>query len=180
MQRNILLLAAATALGAAAVAPQEAHAQEGNRRAVRPFGTDVYRPFLRAGDVATVLIEGNRTTNLDLYVASPGGELVAHDDDPRLDACVAQFRAREDGPYTVEVRNLGAASNVYSIVIDRAGPVPSYPAPGVVDPVPDPEAPRFPDLGEALAPLLPPHPGSYDAPAPPAPTWTPEGPASPF
>lgn len=66
----------------------------------------------RRGEWASVFIEGDGDTDLDLYVYDPSGTLVVMDDD-NLDVCLAQWVPQRTGVYTIKVVNRGNVYNDY-------------------------------------------------------------------
>ena len=82
---------------------------------VRAHGTDTFEPMLfRGGEKARVVIDGDRDTDLDLYVYDMGGNLVASDDDD-TDYCIAEWWPNGTRYYKVVVKNRGSVYNVYTL-----------------------------------------------------------------
>jgi hypothetical protein len=93
-----------------------ARADGGNVTRVRAGGTDVYTRYWSAGNTVRIAVSGDGDTDLDLYVYSPGGNLIAKDDD-NSDDCIVQFRSPYSGYYTIKVVNRGSVYNQYTIVV---------------------------------------------------------------
>jgi len=79
--------------------------------------THTFTRFLAAGEVTSVYVEGDGTTDLDIYVYDPYGRLVTKDDD-NSDVCVVNFTAWARGNYTFRLVNRGAVYNDYDIYFD--------------------------------------------------------------
>ncbi len=103
-------------LGALVAGPQAAFAQMAPRVSdVRAFATDTWRIWVVAGQVYSVVVNGDGDTDLDLFVSDPYGWLGVDDD--RTDYCVVRFRARTTGYIDVRIRNLGSVYNRYVITV---------------------------------------------------------------
>ena len=72
---------------------------------------------LARGESVEVTVEGDTTTDLDVYVYDPFGNLVAKDDDS-IDYCLVDFWAQYSGAYTIKVVNRGSIYNDYDIEFD--------------------------------------------------------------
>jgi len=79
--------------------------------------SDRYQVTFIGGRIATIVVSGDGSSDLDLFVRDEYGNLVGSDTDPD-DDCIVQFRPRWTGRYTIEVRNLGSVSNRYAISVD--------------------------------------------------------------
>jgi hypothetical protein len=85
---------------------------------VNAHSTDRFDPItFRAGQDATVIVQGDGDTMLHLRVFDQGGHLV-DDDTCQYDRCVADFTPRWTGPFTITVENLGSVYNNYSMVAE--------------------------------------------------------------
>ncbi len=67
-----------------------------------------------ASQLAEVVVSGDRTTDLDLYVYDENGNLIASDTD-YSDQCYVSFRPRWSGWFRIKVLNRGSVYNDYSI-----------------------------------------------------------------
>jgi hypothetical protein len=113
--RKLILAAVAAVVGVQGVGlagaipgPRE------NTTRVTARGTDRYEIVFRGGEVTRIVVDGDRTTDLDLYVYDENGNLVAKDDD-NTDYCVVSFTPRWTGKFTVRVVNRGSVWNQYKI-----------------------------------------------------------------
>jgi hypothetical protein len=73
---------------------------------------DTYKVALRGGEVTTVVVSGDGSTDLDLYVYDQFGDLVAKDDD-LTDQCAVRFFVPGKAVYTIKVVNNGRVPNRY-------------------------------------------------------------------
>ena len=79
-------------------------------------GTARHGPYpFAAADFAEVYVEGEGTSNLDLFVRDAQGRLVCADTD-LSDIAHCGWRPAEAGDFTVIVRNLGTAANRYALM----------------------------------------------------------------
>jgi hypothetical protein len=107
-----LMAGAATLLAAPEGGPKTARTQ------VDAYSTDRFNPItFRAGEEATVIVQGDGDTGLHLRVYDQGGHLV-DDDTCRYDRCVATFTPIWTGPFTITVENLGSVYNEYSMLAE--------------------------------------------------------------
>jgi hypothetical protein len=98
---------------------------QANANAASDFGryrlpANMIHTFTRSliyGQTVDVTVEGDGTTDLDVYVYDPYGRLVAKDDDD-VDFCLVDFGARYTGAYTIKVVNRGSIYNDYDIEFD--------------------------------------------------------------
>jgi hypothetical protein len=81
---------------------------------VAGYSTDVFTLTFRGGEDAVVAIDGDNTSDLDLYVYDENGNLIGADTDGS-DLCVVRFHPRWTGPFRIEVRNMGRNGNRYEI-----------------------------------------------------------------
>jgi hypothetical protein len=79
-----------------------------NARSKHTFRTISFR----GGESASVYIEGDGDTDLDLYVYDLRGRLVAMDNDPS-DVCLAEWVPQRTGVYIIKVVNHGNVYNEY-------------------------------------------------------------------
>jgi hypothetical protein len=73
-----------------------------------------YTLWFRANEVARVVVDGDGSSDLDLFVYDEYGNLVASDTD-YTDYCVATWVPRWTGRFLVRVVNRGVDANVYEI-----------------------------------------------------------------
>ena len=118
MTRSLMrrLTAALTMVGILATG-SVAVAAESEVRRVPAFGTHTWNVQVFAGTPVHVTIDGDRDTDLDLYIYDQTGRLVAVDDD-LTDYCIGRFTPRFNGTVRVEIRNLGRVYNEYEIIVD--------------------------------------------------------------
>jgi hypothetical protein len=104
---------------AGAAGTMRAGAFDGSKSAVTSVNAnarDTFRPIVfRGGELASVMLKGDGDTDLDLYIYDEAGTLVAKDDDG-MDLCIARWRPRWTGSYTIVVRNRGTVYNRYVMV----------------------------------------------------------------
>ena len=113
------LLSALFAAVVAAAAPPQATADDlFTRDVVRAQSTDVFHVDFFSGRPARIVVDGDRDTDLDLYVYDENGNLIASDTD-RTDYCIAGWTPRWTGTFRIEVQNLGRVYNRYSLSISR-------------------------------------------------------------
>ena len=67
-----------------------------------------------ANERATIVVTGDGSTDLDLYVYDENSNLIARDED-YSDDCVVNFIPRWTGQYVVKIVNRGGISNTYAI-----------------------------------------------------------------
>lgn len=80
---------------------------------LRALNTHTFQTIsFRRGESASVYIEGDGDTDLDLYVYDQRGRLVAMDDDS-LDVCLAEWVPQRTGIYIIKVVNRGNVYNDY-------------------------------------------------------------------
>jgi hypothetical protein len=63
-----------------------------------------------AGKEAVITVRGEKKTDIHLFVYDAAKKLVGKDDSPGPE-CDLTFTAKEAGPYTIEIRNLGPGEN---------------------------------------------------------------------
>ena len=81
---------------------------------VAAYDTDVFNVGFYGGESATVIIDGDRDTDLDLYVYNEFGTLIGSDTDG-TDICVVRFTPGWTGSFRIVVQNLGSVYNQYEI-----------------------------------------------------------------
>lgn len=69
------------------------------------FGYDDYRVSFAAGKTANIVVQGDDSSDLDLFVYNAKGEVVCSDEDG-TDDMVCSWVAK-GGNYTIRIRNLG-------------------------------------------------------------------------
>ena len=74
-----------------------------------------HRIDFAGGEPAVVYVSGEGGSDLDLYVYDQGGNLVARSTGPRAE-CIVRWLPGSEGPFRVEVRNLGPELNWYWMV----------------------------------------------------------------
>ena len=117
MKKLATLLVLAIAITLNAIAPTYAGAIGGSRYGdytIRPFSTHSFQIAFRGGEYARVTVNGNRNTDLDLYIYDQWGRQVDFDDDG-TDYCVAEWYVRDTAYFTVTIVNRGRYFNSYSI-----------------------------------------------------------------
>jgi hypothetical protein len=80
----------------------------------RSAGGDTYRIVFAGMEPAIVGLEGDGTTNLDLFVFDQDGTLICKADSPR-DSEVCNWFPERTAEFRVEVRNLGSSGNQYRL-----------------------------------------------------------------
>jgi hypothetical protein len=81
---------------------------------VRAHSTDVYHMTFVGHEWEVLVVSGDGSTDLDLYVYDENGNLIAKDEDD-TDDCVVRFIPRWTGDFTVKVMNRGGYSNRYTL-----------------------------------------------------------------
>jgi len=81
---------------------------------VAAYGTDVFHVGYYGGESASVIIDGDGDTDLDLFVYDEFGNLIGADTDG-TDFCVVRFTPGWTGSFRIEVQNLGSVYNQYEI-----------------------------------------------------------------
>ena len=76
--------------------------------------TDVYELAFVGGKEATVLVEGDGDTDLDLYVVDESGNRVCVDDDD-TDLMICSWTPARTAEFRVAIRNLGGVYNEYML-----------------------------------------------------------------
>jgi hypothetical protein len=85
-----------------------------HRDQVRGRTIDTYTVEFRGGEVARVGLEGDHSSDLDLYVYDQNGNLIVSDTDD-TDLCLVQWTPRWTGPFQIKIVNNGQVSNVYDL-----------------------------------------------------------------
>ena len=117
MKKFATMLILAVALTLKAIAPTYAGAIGGNRYGeynIRPFSTHTFQIAFRGGEYARVIVEGDGSTDLDLYIYDQWGNPVDSDVD-YTDYCVTQWYVRVAAVYTVKIVNREGYTNSYAI-----------------------------------------------------------------
>lgn len=73
-----------------------------------------YKWTFKAGELASVYLEGDTTTDLDLFVYDMAGKLVASDEDD-TDYCELEWTPAKTATYIIRIKNLGKLENNYYI-----------------------------------------------------------------
>ena len=82
---------------------------------VKAAGSDLYKVNFKGSEQGIVLLSGDGTTDLDLYIYDENGNLVASDTDG-LDDCAVRFYPKWSGTFLIRVKNLGNVYNRYAMV----------------------------------------------------------------
>ncbi len=85
-----------------------------HRDQVRGRTIDNYTVEFNGGEIARIAVEGDHSTDLDLYVYDQNGNLIVSDTD-NTDLCLVQWTPRWTGPFVIKVVNNGNYSNVYDL-----------------------------------------------------------------
>ena len=109
------LLALASFAPATQATPVVGRLQTAER--IEAHSTQEYTVWHRGGELTSIIVDGDRDTDLDLYVLDPNGDLVACDTD-RTDYCVVSFFVPRTGQYTLRIANLGPVYNNCVITAD--------------------------------------------------------------
>jgi hypothetical protein len=79
------------------------------------FGTQSFRVTYRAGELAVCIMDGDGSTDLDIFIYDENGNLIASDvglsDYARL-----TWVPRWTGPFVIRISNLGSRANAYYII----------------------------------------------------------------
>jgi hypothetical protein len=81
---------------------------------VRAYSTDVYHMAFVGREWEVLVVSGDGSTDLDLYVYDENNNLIASDEDD-ADDCVVRFIPRWTGNFTVKVVNRGKYANRYTL-----------------------------------------------------------------
>jgi hypothetical protein len=81
---------------------------------VRAYSTDVYHMTFIGREWEALVVSGDGSTDLDLYVYDENNNLIAKDDD-NTDDCAVRFIPRWTGNFTVKVVNRGKYANTYTL-----------------------------------------------------------------
>lgn len=82
---------------------------------VKAGGSDLYKMNFKGGEQGIVLISGDGSTDLDLYIYDEKGNLVGSDT-AGADDCAVRFYPKWTGTFQVRVKNLGKVYNRYAMV----------------------------------------------------------------
>jgi hypothetical protein len=111
-------LAASLGAGAGTVSGAPVDGPKITRTQVRAHSTDRFNPItFRAGEEATVIVQGDGDTVLHLRVFDQNGNLI-DEDTCRYDRCVANWTPEWTGPFYVTVENLGGVYNEYGMLVE--------------------------------------------------------------
>lgn len=86
-----------------------------NLEQVKAKATDFYKVDFKGGEQGIVIISGDGSTDLDLYIYDEKGNLVASDTDG-MDDCNVRFYPKWTGTFQIRVKNLGKVYNRYAMV----------------------------------------------------------------
>ncbi|MCI0485988.1 MAG: hypothetical protein L0229_05260 [Blastocatellia bacterium] len=117
MKRVAMMFAIAFVLTLSALAPAYAGAVGGSRYgqySIRPSGTHTFQIAFRGGEYAKVVVDGDGSTDLDVYIYDRWGRRVAFDDD-YLDYCYTEWYVGRTAVYTIKVVNRGGYFNYYEL-----------------------------------------------------------------
>ena len=106
---GFLAAAVVTAAVGVAVAQTDWHV-------VAPHSTNVHQIYGYAGIPISIEVEGDGSTDLDLYAYDENGRRIARDAD-RTDYCLADWTPRWNGPFSIVVVNRGSDYNEYRFSI---------------------------------------------------------------
>lgn len=113
-----LLFGATLVTGAAVVSAAPEAGPQVAATQVMAYSTDRFDPMVfRAGEEATVIVQGDGDTRLHLRVFDQGHHLI-DEDTCQYDRCVAVFTPAWTGPFTITVENLGSVYNQYRMVAE--------------------------------------------------------------
>ena len=79
--------------------------------------TVTWRVWAPAGAVVDVTVLGDGDTDLDLFVYSPSGRLLASDTDD-TDLCLATFVMPASGYLEIRIKNWGRVYNEYELLVE--------------------------------------------------------------
>jgi hypothetical protein len=115
LKKKVAITLACLAIGitSANLAAQRIGGEANFTARVNANDTNVYYMGFYAGTDATVRVDGDNDTDLDLYVYDEYGRLVGSDTD-ELDLCIVTWRPSRSGVYRIEVKNLGDVYNRFS------------------------------------------------------------------
>ena len=82
---------------------------------VPAWGQHLFRATFYGGETARVLVRGDRSSDLDLYVYDENGHLVASDTD-LTDQCLVSFTPRWTGLFYIKIVNRGGVANLYRLL----------------------------------------------------------------
>jgi len=97
--------------------PTAAAVSEVRNDRVVGLGRDSWDLTLAAGVMHTIVVRGDGSSDLDVYLYDENENVVAFDDDA-TDLCILQAKPRRTGSFTLVIRNRGVAGNSYSITLD--------------------------------------------------------------
>lgn len=114
----IAIILGLTTLGAGTIRAAHAGAVGGAQIGdyiIKAQSTQTFNITFRGGEWASVIVEGDGDTDLDVYVYDSYGDIVASDTDI-TDYCVVRWFPRRTGTYRIVVRNLGSVWNLYTLL----------------------------------------------------------------
>lgn len=76
--------------------------------------TDIWEINFHGGERGSIRVVGDRDTDLDCYVYSSSGTLLAYDND-LTDYCILDWYQSSSGTIRLEIRNLGGVYNQYNL-----------------------------------------------------------------
>jgi hypothetical protein len=90
------------------------------RETVGSYNSRLYTFTFRGAERSVVIVSGDGSSYLGLYVYDQHGNCVAKDDlsgFPTRDDLAVEWYPHETAPYTIEVKNLGRSFNTYEMAI---------------------------------------------------------------
>ena len=99
-------------------APARAAQPSDSRTAViSGHATQTWNLLLAGGVPALIVVDGDGDSDLDAVLYDENGNMVDFDIDS-TDYCVLSVTPRWSGPFTLEIRNVGARANLYELTVD--------------------------------------------------------------
>lgn len=89
-------------------------AQMDDHDVLGPGAAVTYRAEFQAGQEIFLMVNGDGSTDLDLWVHDENGNLIASDTD-LTDQCIAHWTPAWTGTFTIRVENLGDSENAYAM-----------------------------------------------------------------
>jgi hypothetical protein len=114
----VLAVGLAALVGSTAVKADPVGGRIGKVDSVLPGHTDRWKFMLHADEVTRIRLVGDGDTGLELRVYDENKNLVVADTVGFGDRRQVLVRPRWIGKFSVEIRNLGAVSNRYALVLD--------------------------------------------------------------
>lgn len=81
---------------------------------VKAHATDVYNQVFYKGEEVIVFVNGDGSTDLDLYIYDENGNLIDSDID-NTDTCICRFTPKWRGNFTIKIKNRGNVYNRYHL-----------------------------------------------------------------